>query len=125
MVDKAIIISLNNRLEEVHLDLVLKRVRIFRKFSINGEFIPKFWSQIGDGPMTTFSVTVGLYKFIRRRSKKKICMSCNVLFKSNSNWKPIDFLKLSNPNVRSVSQGQAKSNELVLINLKFVWKFLQ
>ena len=51
-------------------------------------------------------------------------MGCNVLFKYSSNWKPIYFFKLSNPNVRSVTQGQTKSNALVLTNLKFVWKFI-
>ena len=38
---------------KLHLDLVLTRVGIFIKFSINGEFIKK-------------AVTVGLYKFIRK-----------------------------------------------------------
>ena len=39
VIDKAIIIF-----EKVHLDLVLKIVGIFRKFSVNGKFILELWS---------------------------------------------------------------------------------
>ena len=116
----------------VFLEVLMSMESLFQSFS------PKKVIDL----IVTFSVTVAQYRFIRIRYSfdfalanrgkhlihvllRKLIMlfkdmSYNVLFKSSSNWKPIYFLKLINPNVRSVSQGQAKSNELVLANFKIV-----
>ena len=67
VVDKEVISFLSKYLKKMRLYFVLIRVGIFRKFNVRGKFIPQPWSNRGNGPLTTYSVTVGQHKLIRRR----------------------------------------------------------
>ena len=60
VIDKTIVSFLCKYLKKVHLDLMLKRVSIFRKFNVNGKFIPQLWSY---DHLLCYS---GQYKVIRR-----------------------------------------------------------